>query len=194
MALMLVPSGREPVTGPNTKEGIMVVNSKPSFLLNSQPFFSATVYISTSSIRLALAFKYNHASTGCQHIVNCFVVFSFVILLLCKVTQKARHTHVTQGIYTNPQYICTCTRYNCMCLRYSYTNKTCPGPGTLPYYTCIHPPCLALSLCSSPLLCTACHCLGQTSSSVQLQVIEQLSACLLVKASWTLEQQQQKPA
>ncbi len=112
----------------------------------------------------------------------------------CAKSLRRQGTHVTQGIYTNPQYICTCTRYNCMCLRYSYTNKTCPGPGTLPYYTCIHPPCLALSLCSSPLLCTACHCLGQTSSSVQLQVIEQLSACLLVKASWTLEQQQQKPA
>lgn len=42
-ALMLVPSGREPVIGPNTKEGMMVTSSKPSDLLNSHPFFSAIV-------------------------------------------------------------------------------------------------------------------------------------------------------
>ena len=42
-ALMLVPSGRVPVTGPNTREGIMVASSKPSFLLTSHAFFSATV-------------------------------------------------------------------------------------------------------------------------------------------------------
>lgn len=43
MALMLVPSGRVPVTGPRTKEGMIVASSKPSFLLSSQAFFSATV-------------------------------------------------------------------------------------------------------------------------------------------------------
>lgn len=42
-ALMLVPSGREPVTGPSTKEGMMVTSSKPSDLLNSHAFFSAIV-------------------------------------------------------------------------------------------------------------------------------------------------------
>jgi len=43
MALMLVPSGLVPVTGPRTKEGMIVASSKPSFLLSSQAFFSATV-------------------------------------------------------------------------------------------------------------------------------------------------------
>jgi len=152
---MLVPSGLVPVTGPRTKEGMIVASSKPSFLLSSQAFFSATV-CNEQVEQSALTYLLNSAVT------TTFATIETSAITKCwlkpKHVQFVAPNLLTAGHHATQQVMTT------------QIAMQMPNLHNLPCCTCSRLPCLPQSQCSNLPQCKACHCWGLTSSSVRLHV------------------------
>lgn len=148
MALMLVPSGRVPVTGPRTKEGMIVASSKPSFLLSSQAFFSATVcneQVKQSALTYLLnsAITTTFATIETSAITNCWLKPKMCNLLL----HPCLPPNLLTAGHHAPQQVMT-----------TQIAMQMPNLHNLPCCTCSRLPCLPQSQYSNLPQCTACHC------------------------------------
>ena len=149
MALMLVPSGLVPVTGPRTREGMIVASSNPSFLLSSQAFFSATV-CNEQPEQSALNCLLNSTDTTTFATVKTFATVETSAITECRLKPK----HV-QFVAPNKR---TAGHHATQQVMTSQTAMQMPNSDNLPCCTCSRLPYLPQSQCSNLPQCTACHC------------------------------------